>query len=69
VDKYAGASDATLQRLRYLREGVFLKFWTPEAAAREALKARRDLGSRPIEDLAAFQSFARDMHPPSAGSR
>ncbi|MGC9970416.1 MAG: hypothetical protein ABSE56_07485 [Bryobacteraceae bacterium] len=69
VDKYAGASDATLQRLRYLREGVFLKSWTPEAAAREALKARRDLGSRPLEDLAAFQDFARDMHPPSAGFR
>ena len=69
VDKYAGASDATLQRLRYLREGVFLKFWTPEAAAREALEARRDLGSGPPEDLAAFQNFARDMRPPSTASR
>jgi hypothetical protein len=63
VDRYAGASDATLQRLRYLREGVFLKYWTPEAAAREALKARQDLGSGPAEDLAAFWNFARDMQP------
>jgi hypothetical protein len=60
--KYAGASDATLQRLRYLREGVFLKSWTPEGAAREALKARRELGSGRPEDLSAIESFARDMH-------
>lgn len=61
VDKYGGASDATLQQLRYLREGVFLNSWTPEQAAREALKRRSALGSSPAEDLAAFQNFAQDM--------
>ena len=33
LEKYGGASDSTLQELRYLREGVFLKSWTPEEAA------------------------------------
>ena len=61
VDKYAGASDSTLQQLRYLREGVFLKYWTPEAAAQDALRRRGDLRSGPAEDRAAFQSFAEDM--------
>ena len=61
VDKYGGASDLTLQQLRYLREGVFLKAWTPEQAAREALKKRSALGSGPAEDLAALQNFAQDM--------
>ena len=61
VDKYGGASDATLQQLRYLREGVFLKSWTPEQAAREALKRRGAPGAGPAEDLAALQNFAQDM--------
>jgi hypothetical protein len=61
VDKYGGASDLTLQQLRYLREGVFLRAWTPEQAAREALKKRTALGSGSAEDLAAFQNFAQDM--------
>ena len=62
VDKYAGASDSTLQELRYLREGVFLKSWTAEEAARDALRRRIDLGSIGLaEDLAAFQHFAEDM--------
>lgn len=61
VDKYAGASDLTLQQLRYMREGVFLKYWTPEAAAEEALRRRDALGPAPAEDLAAFQNFAQDM--------
>lgn len=61
VDKYAGASDSTLQQIRYLREGVFLKYWTPEAAAQDALRRKNDLRSGPAEDLAAFQSFAQDM--------
>lgn len=63
ADKYAGASDATLQLLRYWREAVFRKSWTPEAAAREALRVRRNRGSGKPEDLAAFQNFAQDMHP------
>ena len=61
VDKYAGSSEVTLQQLRYLREGVFSRAWTPEQAAREALKKRSALGSGPSEDLAALQSFAEDM--------
>jgi len=61
VDKYGGASDVTLQQLRYLREGVFLKSWSPEQAAREALKRRSALGSGPAEDLAALQNFAQDL--------
>jgi hypothetical protein len=61
VDKYGGASDVTLQQLRYLREGVFLKAWTPEQAAREALKRRDAFGSGPAEDRAAYQNFAQDM--------
>jgi hypothetical protein len=62
ADKYAGASDSTLQQLRYLREGVFRKDWTPQEAARDALKRGNDLGpSGASEDRAAFASFARDM--------
>jgi hypothetical protein len=65
IDKYAGASDATLQQIRYLREGVFLKHWTAEAAAQDALTRKNDLGSGPAEDLAAFQNFAHDMRSQS----
>lgn len=61
VDKYAGASDATLQRLRYLREAVLLHSWTPEQAAQDALKRRDALASGPEEDRAAFYRFAVDM--------
>ena len=65
LDKYGGASQATLQQLRYLREGVFLKAWTPEDAARTALTKRNYLRSGPAEDLAAFQNFAEDMRSAS----
>jgi hypothetical protein len=65
VDRYGGASDSTLQQLRYLREGVFLKQWTPEAAALDALRRRTDLKSGPAEDLAAFENFAQDMRSDS----
>jgi hypothetical protein len=60
VDKYAGASDATLQCLRYLREAVLLRAWTPEQAALDALKRREALVSGE-EDRAAFYRFAVDM--------
>ncbi len=66
VDRYAGASDSTLQQLRYLREGVFLKYWTAEVAARDALNRQKDLGSGPSEDRAAFWNFAQDMRSESA---
>ena len=61
LEKYGGASDSTLQELRYLREGVFLKSWTPEEAARDALRRRNNFRQGIPEDLAAFQSFAEDM--------
>ncbi len=61
MERYAGASDSTLQEIRYLREGVFLKYWTAEAAAQDALRRRKALGSAPAEDLAAFQNFASDL--------
>lgn len=59
--RYGGASDQALQLLRYWRESVFLKGWTPQEAAREALRVRRNRGSAPPEDLAAFDHFAEDM--------
>jgi hypothetical protein len=61
IDKYGGASDSTLQQIRYLREGVFLHYWTPEAAAQNALLRKSELKNAPPEDLAAFQGFAQDM--------
>src|SRR5215831_13575563 len=61
IGKYGGASDSTLQEIRYLREGVFLKYWTPESAAQDAIRRKAGLGSGSPEDLAAFQNFAQDM--------
>jgi hypothetical protein len=61
MDKYAGASDSTLQQIRYLREGVFLKAWGAENAAADALDRKKGLRSGPAEDIAAFQNFANDM--------
>ena len=61
VDKYAGATDSTLQQLRYLREWVFLRSWTPQQAAQDAIRRRNKAHSDPPEDLAAFQNFAHDM--------
>lgn len=61
IDKYAGASDSTLQQIRYLREGVIQKDWTAETAANDALDRKKGLESGPVEDVAAFQSFANDM--------
>jgi hypothetical protein len=61
IDKYAGASDSTLQQIRYLREGVFLKDWSAETAAIDALDRKKGPGSGLAEDPAAFQNFANDM--------
>jgi len=61
IDKYGGATDSTLQQLRYLREGVFLKYWTPKQAAADAIRRRNDLHSGTAEDVAAFENFASDM--------
>jgi hypothetical protein len=61
VDRYAGASDVTLQKLRYLREGVFLESWSPHEAARVALEWQGRAGYTSAEDVAALQNFAEDM--------
>jgi hypothetical protein len=57
MDKYGGASDSTLQRLRYLRDAVFRKHLTRAQAAAAALAI---LPGSP-EDGAALRHFARDM--------
>jgi hypothetical protein len=61
LDKYAGASDATLQHLRYLRDAVFNRQLTPEQAGREALNLRDSLSPRVAEDVTALQAFTKDM--------
>jgi len=62
LDKYAGASTEALQQIRNLRDAVFQKASTPEAAAREALR-RVAAYSSSTEDRAAFHAFAQDMRP------
>jgi hypothetical protein len=61
IDIYAGASDATLQRLRYARDAVFVKTWTTEQAARDAQMQRTSLPPGSTEDASALQNFAADM--------
>jgi hypothetical protein len=61
LDKYAGATDATLQHLRYLRDAVLNRQLTPDQAAREALSLQGSLTPRVTEDVAALQTFADDM--------
>lgn len=61
VDRYAGASNTTLQQLRYLREGVLQKRWKPEDAARFALDIRSLLKTPTTEDSSALWNFAEDM--------
>lgn len=68
VDRYAGASDATLQAIRYRREGVFLRSWSPEQAAHWADKQRAALAAKATaEDSAAYWNFAADMRVAPAG--
>lgn len=61
TDKYAGASDGTLQQLRYLRDAVLQKAWTPEQAALAALQKGSALSKPSTEDAAAFDHFIQDM--------
>jgi len=61
IDTYAGASDATLQRLRYLRDAVLNRLWTPEQAARDALQRRAALPPGSADDASALQAFADSM--------
>ena|ERR1041385_7436719 len=61
LDKYAGATDVALQRLRYLRGAVLNRQMTPDQAAHEALNFRATLAHRAAEDDFALQAFADDM--------
>jgi hypothetical protein len=61
IDIYGGASDATLQRLRYVRDAVFVRTWTTEQAARDAESRRATLPAVSREDAFALQNFAADM--------
>lgn len=63
MDKYAGASDSTLQQLRYLREGVLVGNWSAEQASQKALAIRSHIVSASPEDLAAYANFIGDMRP------
>jgi hypothetical protein len=64
VDRYAGATDATLQNLRYFRESVFLKQRAPRQAGSLALSyAGR---TNVPEDIRAYRAFVEDM---STGKR
>lgn len=69
AERYGGATDTTLQRLRYLREAVFLRSLTPDRAAVNADLSSLALAKGPPEDLAAFSDFAREMRSAEAGSR
>lgn len=66
ANKYGGASDLTLQQLRYLRGAVLLKRRTPQEAAADALTLRSQLRDGPAEDLAAFSNFAQDVRAEGA---
>jgi hypothetical protein len=61
IDTYGGASDTTLQRLRYVRDAVFVRTWTTEQAARDAENRRASLPPSSTEDAAALHNFAVDM--------
>jgi hypothetical protein len=61
IDIYGGASDAPLQRLRYVRDAVFVRTWTTGQAARDAENRRASLPPGSAEDAAALQNFAADM--------
>ena len=57
IDRYAGASNDTLQRIRYLRDAVFRNAWSPEQAANEAV----GIHAVASEDAKALRNFVEDM--------
>ena len=61
LEKYGGASDDTLQKIRYARDAVFRGEWTPEQAARAIVALRTEEAHSSREDSAALQFFAQDM--------
>ena len=60
LEKYAGASEASLLQLRNLRDAVFNHSMTPAQARAEALRRRAAFSISP-EDADAFQHFAADI--------
>jgi hypothetical protein len=65
MKKYGGASDGTLQKIRYLRDAVFRREWSPEKAAQAALMFRAEADFASDEDSAGLKSFAQDMRSAS----
>jgi hypothetical protein len=61
LDKYGGATDAALQRLRYLREGVLQGRVSREQAVVQALALAPGKGPGAGVDMAAFRTFAADL--------
>jgi hypothetical protein len=61
IDKYARASEQSLQRMRYLREAVFLGRLSPAAAAQQAEHLMKQLPADATEDLQAYSCFVADM--------
>src|SRR5579862_1283533 len=61
IDKYAGASDITLQHLRYLRDAVINRKLTPDKAAQHAEALRAALPANCPEDASILKIFADDM--------
>ena len=60
LDKYAGATDLTLQHLRYLRDAVFNRQLTPDEASRQALNLRAQRAADSADSI-ALGTFADDM--------
>jgi len=65
AERYGGATDVTLQQLRYLRASVFARRLSPGQAALEALRLSRALASGYPEDIAALVGFAQEMRTAS----
>lgn len=63
IETYTGATDDTLQRIRYLRESVFCGLDSPQGAASKA-KALSTNGHLPEEDGSALRQFAEDLTRP-----
>lgn len=61
VDKYAGASDDTLQWLRYVRDAVFTRTWSTEQAAHQAQARLAALHRVSTDDTTALKNFEIDM--------
>ncbi|HYH45239.1 MAG TPA: hypothetical protein VEG34_06090 [Thermoanaerobaculia bacterium] len=61
LDKYGGATDGALQRLRYLREGVLQGRLSREQAVARALALVSGRGPGAGVDMAAFRTFAADL--------